>query len=417
MGAADNSRPKVVESVDRRGRQGPRGRIPMTSIRPLALLFLANMAANAGFAGEIGSSDPAPSRPSEALNALILTGTGVDDLSRSYRSLYLAFADADRAAAIAQAAAFERATVAAEPKKGFERLLTADSELFGRIAEADPRSLLALCIFYQDLAYRHAADRSWGLLLRADRATEELLRRLARVASSDEDKALASAAYQAFAADLLEIYAPDRAAEMLDQALALTPADVNANLTVAILMQRDERYPQAALRLDRALETDPQHREARLRRALIRARVDPEGKALKELESLSAGRDNDWITVVATQERGRLLLAADKLERAIAWFSAAAERFPTEHSFRTALAFAQARAGRRNAAAISARALLAAPRDHTESARRRFADSPVRLIDARRVEMRAAAETRWDELKVALASFADPAAAPAEGVR
>jgi tetratricopeptide (TPR) repeat protein len=389
----------------------------MTSIRPLALLFLATTVAPAGFAGEAGSSEPAPSTPAETLTAPILTGTDVDDLSRSYRSLYLSFANADRAAAIAQTAAFERATVAAEPKKGFERLLAADSELFGRIAVADPRSLLALSIFYQDLAYRHAADRNWGLLLRADRATEELLRRLARIAASDQDRSLVSAAYQSFAADLLEIHAPDRAAEMLDQALALTPGDVNANLTVAILLQRDERYPQAALRLDRALEANPQHREARLRRALIRARVDPEGKALKELESLSASPDNDWITVVATQERGRLLLATGKLERAIAWFGAAAERFPAEHSFRTALAFAQARAGRRNAAAISARALLAAPRENTESARRRFAESPVRLIENRRAEMRAAAETRWDDLKVALASFPDGSETPAEGVR
>jgi tetratricopeptide (TPR) repeat protein len=336
-----------------------------------------------------------------------------DSLTAAYRSLYLAFAGADRAAAIAEAVRFERATLESEPKKGFEKLSEADSRLFESLARTDPRALLALGMFYEDLAYRHYADRSWGLVLRANNATEAVLDRFASAASTREERTVAADAYQGFAADLLDHMASGRAEEMLEKALALEPGDVEANLALAILLQRDERYAPAALRLDRALQTDPANREARLRRALLSVRVSPEGKGVKELEALAAGAEGDWITVVATQERGRLLLAARRYERAIAWFGAAADRFPYEHSLRTALAFAQSREGRRNAAGISARNALKAPREAANSARRRFADSPVRLIAGSREATRVAAESRRETLRLALATVAPPEAATA----
>jgi tetratricopeptide (TPR) repeat protein len=377
-------------------------------MRHFVPILLLSFAAATGTGRASGGDPGEPMQTGETPAVLSLPqGSAVYELTEAYRSLYLAFADVDRQRAIDETVAFETRTLAAEPKKGFDRLSSADSRLFEKISEKHPGALLALGVFYQDLAHRHAADRNWGLLLRANKATEELLARLARAAATDSDRATASAGYQAFASDLLDIHAPGRAVEMLERALELTPNDVAANLALAILLQRDERYAPAAARLDRALAADPANREAQLRRALLRVRVDPGGRVLKDLENLAASPDGDWITIVATQERGRLLLAAGKLERAIGWFSAAAERFPAEHSFRTALAFAQARLGRRNAAAIAARALLAAPRVKSESARRRFAESPVRLIEARRGEMRAAAETRWDSLKLALAYVPD----------
>ena len=392
----------------------PRPVVNLNMNRPLSLLLLSFvMLARTSSAGE---GDPIQQSDAPGLVPFQAGGTATDDLAAAYRSLYLAFSrlGAQRETAIGQAAEFERATLKAEPKKGFERLSAADSRIFEAIAISDPRSLLALSLFYEDLAYRHTADRNWGLALRAHNSTEELLRRLAGAAETEDDRAVASAAYQGFAADLLDNVAPGRAMEALEQAIGLTPRDIPANLTLAILLQRDERYAAAALRLDRVLTVDPAHREGRLRRALLSAKVDPEGRALKALEELSAGPEGDWITVVATQERGRLLLEAGEFERAIAWFGSAADRFPTEHSLRTALSFAQSRDGRRNAAAISARGALNAPRDGKLSARRRFAESPVRIIEPRREATRTAAEARWDGLRIALGAV-PPAAAPAAG--
>lgn len=378
----------------------------LSSLLLLAFLLLAR-------ASGAGEGDPIQASDGQGLVPFQVTGTATDELTAAYRSLYLAFArvGTERKSAIDEAAKFERATLEAEPKKGFERLSAADARLFDAIAISQPRSLLALSLFYEDLAYRHTADRNWGLALRAHNSTEELLRRLAGAAESEDDRAVASAAFQSFAADLLDNVTPGRAMEMLELAIGLTPRDIPANLTLAILLQRDERYAAAALRLDRVLTVEPNHREAKLRRAVLSAKVDPEGRAIQALEDLSAGSEGDWITVVATQERGRLLLEAGEFERAIAWFGAAADRFPTEHSLRTALSFAQSREGRRNAAAISARAALAAPRDGRLSARRRYAESPVRIIEPRREATRAAAETRWDGLRLALGAV-PPAAAP-----
>jgi len=388
----------------------------MKHLAPLLALPMLLLTSPLPAAGGSGGGEPVQSDQLPAMTSFP-QGGAPDDLAAAYRSLYLAFSGSDRAATIAEAAKFERETLVKEPKKGFDRLSAADSRLFDAVAGANPHALLSLGLFYEDLAYRHTSDRNWGLALRAHNATEQILRRLAESARSEEEREIASAAYQGFAADLLDNVAPGRATEMLELAIALDPDDAGANLALAILLQRDERYPAAALRLDRALAAEPGHREARLRRALLSARVDPAGRAVKELEALAAGTEGDWITVVATQERGRLLLNARKYERAIAWFSAAADRFPTEHSLRTALAFAQSREGRRNAAGISVRAALKAPRDSAESARRRFSDSPVRIIAPRRDATRAAAEKRWDGLRVALGAGSVPASpAAASGI-
>src|SRR5262245_39024302 len=185
--------------------------------RPLPLLLLSFLTlAATSFAGE---GDPIQPSDTQGLVPFQAGGTAADELTAAYRSLYLAFArvGAERSTTIEEAAKFERATLQAEPKKGFERLSAADSRLFEAIAISNPRSLLALSLFYEDLAYRHTSDRNWGLALRAHNSTEEILRRLAGAAESEDDRAVASAAYQSFAADLLDNVAPGRAMEALEQ--------------------------------------------------------------------------------------------------------------------------------------------------------------------------------------------------------
>ena len=353
------------------------------------------------------AGEPQSSNPAGSLSLPQVEGDRAHDLTRSYRELFLDFATGDREAVIDRAAAFERTTLAAEPKKGFEKLSAADSRLFAAIEERRPQALLALALFYRDLAHRYFSEHDFGLLMRANRATEELLQRMVQPESDEPERRVVASAYQSFALDLIGIHATARAAEMLENALRLAPDDVPANIALATLLQREERYAAAAFRLDRALAIAPEHREAHLRRAVLRGRTDFDARAASELESLAASPEPDWITIVALQERGRGLLAKGRFREAIAWFSGAAERFPAERSFQIALAFCQHRADHRDAADDSATAVLTRAAALEAGARKRFAAPPVQLLEPRRGETLAAAEARWEELRGALLPAAD----------
>lgn len=355
----------------------------------------------------LSAGEPQTAVPVDPLSLPAESAEPTHDLTRSYHGLFLAFATGDREAAIERTMAFERATLAAEPKKGFEKLSEADSRLFAAIERQRPQALLALTPFYRDLAHRYSLEHDFGLLMRANRATEELLQRMVQPKSDAFERRVVASAYESLALDLINIFATARAAEMLESALKLAPKDVPANIALSTLLLRDERYAAAVLHLDRALAVAPENREAALRRAVLRARTDFDARAARELEALAASPEPDWITVLALQERGRGLIAKGRFGDAIAWFERAAERFPKESSFPAAIAFCQHRAGLREAASTTALGALNRTGSGDTGARRRYAALPVELLEPRRGETNLAAEARREELQSALRSISD----------
>lgn len=332
----------------------------------------------------------------------------VQELSVRYRDIFTVLAAGRRAEAIERAAALETQTLAAKPGKALEWLSMADGALLGGYLQARPDCALPLAHFYQRLVLVHFAQRRYGLTQRALVVASGLLAKMARAAQSESERRLTAAAYAGFAADLLTVPAPTRAAEMLTRGLLLAPDDIDGNIALSVLLLRDRRPAAAAARLDRVLGAHPENREARLRRALMRDGVSGDGRAARELDKLATQGDVDWIALVAAQERVRRLLVAGDYDKSIAFLDRVLERFPADSSLRVARAFAAARSNRRAEANLAVQAALAAEGTPGEGARRRFGGLPIHLLRPQATLAEAAAQTRLLNLAAAI-SGATPA--------
>jgi tetratricopeptide (TPR) repeat protein len=334
------------------------------------------------------------------------------ELSRRYSDVFRTLANGDRKAAVESAAALELQALAAHPGKAIEWLNQADGILLGSYLRTEPDCALPLVLFYQRLALTHSTRRSYPLIQRALLVADGLFEQLTLEADSSSKRRLTSDAYSGFAADLLTVPAPARAAEMLGRGLELTPDDADTGIALAVLLLRDRRPNDAESRLDHILKVQPANREARLRRALMRGGFSAEGRSGHELEKLATAGETDWIALVAAQERVRRLLATGDYDKSIAFLNRVLERFPGDSSLRVALAFASARASRRAEAYLAAQSALAAKASAGEGARRTFAELPIRLLRPQATRANLAAEERRPQLAKAVASFtpADPVA-------
>lgn len=330
------------------------------------------------------------------------------ELSERYRGVFQTLAAGNRADAVARAAALETEAFAANPGKAIEWLSQADAVLLGAYLQAQPDCALPLVLFYQRLVLAHSAQRSYQLIQRALRVADGLFAEMTFDASTQSERRLTADAYSGFAADLLTVPAPARAAEMLSRGVELSPDDDDANIALAVLLLRDRRPDDAEARLDHVLKAHPGNREARLRRALMRRGTSADGRAGQELEKLATAGDNDWIALVAAQERVRRLLATGDYDKSTAFLNRVLERFPGDSSLRVALAFAAARSSRRAEAYLAAKTALAAKAAPGEGARRIFAELPIRLLRTQAARALAAADERRPSLVQALSATAPP---------
>lgn len=326
------------------------------------------------------------------------------ELAVRYSEIFRTLAGGDRNDAVTRAAELEAQALAADPGKAAEWLSLADGVLLDSYLQAQPECALPLVVFYQRLVLAHAAKGRYRLVPRALHVADQLLLQMTHSATTQAERRLTADAYSGFAADLLTVPAPTRAAEMLELGLELVPDDADGNVALAILLLRDRRANDAESRLDRVLKAQPANREARLRRSLMRSGAAADGRAAQELEKLATGGESDWIALVAAQERVRRQLVAGDYDKAIAFLNRVLERFPGDSSLRVALAFASARSGRRAEAFLAAKAALATPAAAGEGPRRIFAELPIRLLRQQEARAFAAAEERLPKLAAAVAS-------------
>ncbi|MEO8197481.1 MAG: hypothetical protein ABI689_12270 [Thermoanaerobaculia bacterium] len=334
------------------------------------------------------------------------------ELAERYREVFKTLASGDRVDAVGRAAALEAQTLATNPDKAIEWLNLADGSLLRTYLQARPDCALPLIVFYQRLVLAHAAKGRYRLVPRTLQVADRLLEQMTLTAGTRAERRLTADAYAGFAADLLTVPAPTRGAEMLARGLELAPDDFDGNIALAILLLRDRRPNDAESRLELVLKAQPGNREARLRRTLMRSGFSADGRTGQELDKLATGGENDWIALVAAQERTRRLLATGDFDKSTAFLNRVLERFPGDSSLRVALAFAAARSGRRAESYLAAKSALATRAAAGEGARRIFAELPIRLLRQQATRANAAADARTPSLSAALASAP---AAPAIG--
>lgn len=174
----------------------------------------------------------------------------------------------------------------------------------------DPRALVSIALLHAEVHALQIEDRRVQEAAETRQFLEPLLgemARLGRTETAEVHQALARL-WTRVALSLRDAGHFDDALGAFHQALALEPEDRYVLLTVAAVDEKRGRYRDAGYALERLLEHDPEHPEARLRLALVAARQGRDEAALDRLAALSRDAP-DWIRAIAYQERVQLLVS------------------------------------------------------------------------------------------------------------
>src|SRR5688500_6029536 len=332
------------------------------------------------------------------------------EIGAAYRSALGTLAAGDRFGAIAAVAELKKRAVTASTGQGFGELAAAEKTVISGIEARDPSLLLPLALFHQDLGRHYKTAASW-LLARHSFGMAVALAETYAARQPEEGASVRAAQTVVVLAELaIETRAWRMADELFVRALALAPLEPSALLGRAALAARLGDRDLARASLDQLLKHQPDHREARLRRALLAAREGDARRAEAGLAELARGAQTDWITALAYQELGRLLLERQQIGRAIAVLAEGSGRLPRDQSLLVALAYLFERSGRTSALqAVLGRLEPQVAADI--SPRLRFSQAPAAEIAELRQALLAAALLRQAELAAVLG----PARAPAGG--
>ncbi len=187
-----------------------------------------------------GSERPAAA-PLPAPEPVVLSARGAGALRPLSRHLHRCSPPAVAPRRSERAAALEAQAFAATPGKAIEWLSMADGVLLSAYLQARPDCALPLGALLPAPGAR--AFRAAAIRVDPPRAARRhgLFEQMARAATAKAERRLTAAAYAGFAADLLTMPAPARAAEMLSRGLLLVPDDIDANIALSILLLRDRR--------------------------------------------------------------------------------------------------------------------------------------------------------------------------------
>lgn len=214
------------------------------------------------------------------------------------------------------------------------------AELLGPRAEG----ALALALLHAEAARRHVRASRWLL---ADRTVEQavwLAEGHAMARESREARRDAASLLAWMAADLRQAGRGSKARAMFQRSLDIEEIDA-ALLGLATLDERSGRISEAVATLERLVERDPSHREARLRLAVNLSRLGRTDSARQLLRPLVRTVDSSWVTAVAFQELARIDLDGGDCAGAARVLRRAIERIPGEPQLAVQLAWALECAG------------------------------------------------------------------------
>jgi len=361
--------------------------------------------AGAPVAADVGAAPPPESPPAET--------AGAAELERALAASYLT-ALADLAAGAPESAVErlleqEAAAVASERREALRHLGRAQDGVVARLAARDAELLLPIADLHRRLFAAHLAAGHPGLARQSLDQAVAATRRFATAATGAEDQRLAAASFLGLAATLFESVIPRRAAELAAEAEKLVPGHAAALLAQVVVLERAHQYREAVTLLDRLLKSEPGHREARLRRALVEQRDGAKRGPERELRALVDEPAHDWVAAVAAQELARRLVDDRRAEEAARMLAAVDRRLGETGDLAVARAWAEERAGRRGAALTHLERIPPPSRLRGDSPRRRYGRWPEEALQAERRTAIEAALLRCPALGAALESVRETA--------
>jgi tetratricopeptide (TPR) repeat protein len=222
-----------------------------------------------------------------------------------------------------------------------EELAGVELEVARELAAADPRSLLPVAVLHEAI-YRDALARRESVLAVHSREVVFSLADLSVRRNGDAaGRRTAARLLLGLAAQLLRNAPPGLAERAFLQVLAFDEDDETARLYLATSAERQGRYPEAALQLERLLRSHPDHAEARVHLAVNLRRLGKTHDADRLLAGLIEGpaaAKEDWVLALAYHESGRALLAAGRLDEAERLLRQGLKRLPGDEKLLVQLA-------------------------------------------------------------------------------
>ncbi len=120
----------------------------------------------------------------------------------------------------------------------------------------------------------------------------------------------------------------EAAATYFSRATQIDSSCVEALHAHAAILEKQWSYREAVVAFDRVIELQPEHYEARLRRARCEARRHRTGRVIEQLARLADGDGPDWVRVLAFEEQILLYSEQGRNEQAQALARRALQQFP-----------------------------------------------------------------------------------------
>ncbi|HYN20043.1 MAG TPA: tetratricopeptide repeat protein, partial [Thermoanaerobaculia bacterium] len=257
-----------------------------------------------------------------------------------YRKALSRLAEGDREGGRSAVRELEASVLTGDRPSSSANLIEVQLNVAKDLARKDPETLIPLITLHQIL-YRESVRKQAFLLSTHDRELVfELVDLYVVRSGSPEGRRRAAKFLMGLGAEMTWNAPPSLRARLFRQILAYDEHQHVAILCMAIDSERQGKYAEAAGTLERLLQRQPRHSEARLRLALNLVRLGKIQEARKHLQELAAS-DLDaevWPHAVAFQELGRIVLAAGDLDGAEKILRQGLQRLPDDDKLALQLA-------------------------------------------------------------------------------
>ena len=311
-------------------------------------------------------------------------------LAEQYRDALDRLAAADTPGAVAGLARLEAA--AFEQEGGANAVAAAEMATARALARASDGSLVPLFDLHYRAYRRYLAAQSFRL---SSHARDQLLDLVdLHLSRQPQDTTPATDILVVMANQLQEAGLARYSRVIFRRALQVDPGHEGALLGLAAGLEKHGEYRQVLDVLEQLLDTQPDHREARLRLAVNLMRTEHRGRGRRLLGELTRSGERDWVAAVAHQELARDLIRRERLTEAVEALVAARQQLPDDDQLRLLLAAVrdslQEGAAAEDDLASSSRAARATPR-HRYQEWPRFRPSGAEGANEQRLQALAAA--------------------------
>ena len=219
-----------------------------------------------------------------------------------------------------------------------QKMRDAQVKVLAQLARANAELLLPVISLHIEIRAIHATHTRFELLGSTSRFVSRAAELYAERSSFEHAPRVAADLLGRLGAQLLAESTYQGALNSFSLACSLDPGHAPAHLGRGIVLEKRARYLQATEALDRAVAAQPDLAEARLRLAINLARVEQEGEALRQLETLRASDAPAWVKALGYQELARLHGRRDRPDVALQVLQEAVSAVPNSTKLNIQLA-------------------------------------------------------------------------------